>query len=145
MIIKHPMDISTCKKKLKLGKYSTFEKFNKDLLQIWENCRIYNQAGSLIVQQADAMEEHHKKFLEANPLPVNIPQRRPREESDHEFFTFEAKVILAEKIRKASTDTLAKIYTAIENNSKSAIEKFPDYIRLKIDKLDPGSIETINQ
>jgi hypothetical protein len=47
MIIKHPMDISTVKKKLKASKYSTISEAMADLQLIWDNCRTYNQVGSV--------------------------------------------------------------------------------------------------
>jgi hypothetical protein len=41
------MDISTVKKKLKGNKYSTLTEAINDLMLIWENCRTYNQIGSV--------------------------------------------------------------------------------------------------
>jgi hypothetical protein len=48
-IIKHPMDISTIKKKLKGSKYSCIAEAMADLLLIWDNCRTYNQVGSVLI------------------------------------------------------------------------------------------------
>jgi hypothetical protein len=50
LIIKHPMDLSTVKKKLKLGKYSSISEVTTDLMLIWDNCRTYNQIGSVIIK-----------------------------------------------------------------------------------------------
>lgn len=47
IIIKNPMDLSTVRKKIKSDKYSTVEEVLEDLMLIWENCRTYNQAGSV--------------------------------------------------------------------------------------------------
>ncbi len=47
-IIKKPMDISTIRKKIKQDKYSTIEEVIEDLNLIWDNCRAYNQSGSVI-------------------------------------------------------------------------------------------------
>lgn len=47
VIIKHPMDISTVKRKLKTGKYNALSEVVSDLMLIWENCRIYNQIDSV--------------------------------------------------------------------------------------------------
>jgi bromodomain-containing factor 1 len=46
-IIKNPMDLSTVRKKIKSDKYSSIEEVLEDLMLIWENCRTYNQAGSV--------------------------------------------------------------------------------------------------
>jgi Bromodomain len=48
LIIKHPMDLSTVKKKLKSSKYSSVSEVTADLMLIWDNCRTYNQIGSVI-------------------------------------------------------------------------------------------------
>ncbi|OMJ76137.1 hypothetical protein SteCoe_24541 [Stentor coeruleus] len=137
-IIKHPMDLSTCKKKLKKGKYNNIEKLLKDISQIWENCRIYNQPGSLIVQQADFMEEFQKMFLLESPLPTRIPQKRSREE-----ITFEKKIYFTEKVRKTPLDMLIKIFGVVENKCKSNVEKIREYFRMWVDKMDKTAFETI--
>jgi len=46
-VVKKPMDLSTIRKKLKQDKYSTIEEVIEDLNLIWENCRAYNQLGSV--------------------------------------------------------------------------------------------------
>lgn len=50
MIIKNPMDISTVKKKIKTNKYSSISEVTHDLMLIWENCRTYNQIGSVSIK-----------------------------------------------------------------------------------------------
>ena len=47
LIIKRPMDLSTVRKKLKGNKYSNISEALSDLTLIWENCRTYNQIGSV--------------------------------------------------------------------------------------------------
>lgn len=138
------MDLSTCKRKLNHGKYYNIEKFTKDLSQIWENCRIYNQAGSLIVQQADAMEEHQKKFLAENPLSIVMPQKRLREDEE-EIFSLEQKILLADKIKNASQENLVKVFKFLKHNSKNAIEKVSEYYRIKIDLLDKTAFESVSR
>lgn len=142
LIIKHPMDLSTCKKKLVHGKYYNIEKLNKDLSQIWENCRIYNQSGSLIVQQADTMEEHHKKYLADNPLSISIPVKRQRDEGEEESM-LETRMQMAEKLKKSGHETLKKIFSFLKQNSRQALEKVADYYRIKIDKLEKSVFEQV--
>ena len=145
MVVKHPMDLRTCRKKLRAKKYPSFEQFNRDLLQIWENCRIYNQVGSEIVQTADIMENHQKDYLSSNPVPVVIPQKRPRDEPEPEELSFEFKVMLAEQVRKSSQDVLLKILNIVETSCKNAVKKTAEVVRIKVDKLDKETIEAINQ
>ena len=146
MVVKKPMDLSTCKKKLKAGKYFTFDRFKEDLSRIWENCRIFNQEGSEIVAKANAMDEHQKKYLKENPIPGLVPQKRLREEEgETEDIGFDQKVFLAEKIRKSPSEILIKIFNIVESNSKHAVERIGEHIRIKLDKLDKQLFETINQ
>ena len=61
-IIKHPMDISTIKKKLKSNQYNTLQEVLGDIHLIWSNCKLYNQEGSEIFLLAVAMEKTCKKL-----------------------------------------------------------------------------------
>lgn len=47
VIIKKPMDLSTCKLNLKQGQYKTVEDCLADLQLIWENCKLYNDEASV--------------------------------------------------------------------------------------------------
>ena len=46
-IVKHPMDLGTVEKKLNDNKYRTVEEFIDDVQLIWDNCKAYNEAGSV--------------------------------------------------------------------------------------------------
>ena len=124
------------------GKYYNIEKLIKDLNQIWENCRVYNQSGSLIVQQADAMEEHQKKFLAENPLNIQIPLKRQRDEGEEEK-TLENKILMADKIKKSGHEVLIRIFSYLKHNSKHSLEKVNDFYRIKLDKLDKPAFEEV--
>lgn len=63
-IVKHPMDMSTIKKKLKLNNYNTIQDVMSDLHLVWSNCKLYNQEGSEIYLLAVSMEKACKKFYE---------------------------------------------------------------------------------
>jgi hypothetical protein len=92
------------------------------------------------------MEEYQKKFLAENSIPENIPVKRQREEETQaEDVDFEAKIHFAEKIRKSSSDLLIRIISCIEAANKNAIEKIGDFVRIKVDKLDKTTFESINQ
>ena len=49
-IVKHPMDVSTIKKNLKNIKYSTLQEIFNDIQLIWDNCKLYNMEGSVIIK-----------------------------------------------------------------------------------------------
>lgn len=63
-IVKHPMDLSTVSKKLKLSQYPTHNDVLNDLNLIWANCKSYNLQGSEIYLLAVAMEKICKKLWE---------------------------------------------------------------------------------
>lgn len=63
-IVKHPMDLSTIKKKLKAEHYNSLQEFFNDVNLIWSNCKLYNQEGSEIYLIAVAMEKHCKKLVD---------------------------------------------------------------------------------
>ncbi len=63
-IVKHPMDMSTIKKKLKLNNYMTIQDVMSDLQLVWSNCKLYNQEGSEIYLLAVSMEKACKKLYE---------------------------------------------------------------------------------
>lgn len=46
-IVKNPMDLGTVQKKLKNEKYKFVEEFFDDIQLIWDNCKLYNLAGSV--------------------------------------------------------------------------------------------------
>ena len=47
------MDLGTLKTNLMDGKFATYEEFLADLQLIWDNCKLYNQAGSEIYKVAE--------------------------------------------------------------------------------------------
>lgn len=64
IIIKHPMDLGTVKKKFEDNKYQSYEDFLKDIQLIWDNCKTYNMEGSPVYKMAQSCEKFTKKFLD---------------------------------------------------------------------------------
>lgn len=46
-VIKHPMDLGTINQKIKDKKYKTVEAVLNDIQLIWDNCKLYNNKGSV--------------------------------------------------------------------------------------------------
>ena len=46
-IIKHPMDLSTCRRKYAKRRYKYVEELLSDLALIWKNCQTYNRENSV--------------------------------------------------------------------------------------------------
>ncbi len=72
-IVKVPMDLGTVRKKLLSSKYQTVEEVLDDIQLIWDNCKLYNQAGSWINNIADKLDKTCKKMIR-NYLPnIQLP------------------------------------------------------------------------
>ncbi len=46
-IVKKPMDLGTVSEKLQLDEYRFIEEALDDLQLIWDNCKSYNESGSV--------------------------------------------------------------------------------------------------
>ena len=62
-IVKNPMDLGTVKNRLVTGKYATYEDFFTEIQQIWENCKLYNMAGSDIYRICERMERSARREI----------------------------------------------------------------------------------
>ncbi len=67
------MDISTCAKKLKNGKYQFIEECINDIQLIWDNCKHYNAFGSWIYNLAVKLEKLTKKLIEKDLAKYKFP------------------------------------------------------------------------
>lgn len=62
-IVKNPMDLSTVKEKLSTDAYDSFEACFSDIQLIWDNCKLYNMAGSDIFRICERMERSARREL----------------------------------------------------------------------------------
>ena len=62
-IVKNPMDLGTVKAKLLKGEYQTLEEFIAQIQLIWDNCKSYNMAGSVIYKICERMERSYNREL----------------------------------------------------------------------------------
>ena len=56
-VIKHPMDLSTMKKKVEENVYSTLNDFEKDFYLVWHNATIYNHKDTIYYRAAIRVKE----------------------------------------------------------------------------------------
>ena len=144
-IIKTPMDLSTIRKKIKQEKYSTIEEVIEDIVLIWDNCRAYNQSGSVISKQAivasaNSMQSKFKSICEELGVVLNNPEKRERNS-----VTFDMLVELAEKYRLATPESLVEVIKLMEIYSKSSIEKIGNkFLQIKFDKIDKALYDKLN-
>lgn len=57
------MDLSTVKSKLLKGDYLTLDEFIAQIQLIWDNCKLYNMAGSVIYKICERMERSYNREL----------------------------------------------------------------------------------
>jgi ATP-dependent helicase STH1/SNF2 len=55
-IIKRPISLEMIRKRIAGNHYSSLQTFKEDFHTIWQNARTYNEEGSLVVEDANALE-----------------------------------------------------------------------------------------
>ncbi|KAJ1627950.1 Bromodomain-containing protein, partial [Pavlovales sp. CCMP2436] len=45
-VVTQPMDLGTVKQRLEGGEYDRLDEFEEDVLQVWKNCKLYNEPSS---------------------------------------------------------------------------------------------------
>jgi bromodomain-containing factor 1 len=68
--IKHPMDLSTIRKKLDAKMYQTPNEFDADMKLMFENCFTYNPEGSPVFIMGKALEMYYDKEIAGMPQEV---------------------------------------------------------------------------
>ncbi len=75
-VIKHPMDLSTIKRKLDSKQYALAEEFEADFRLLCNNCYVYNAPDSDVVQLCRNMEAFFNEKWNARPSKTrNFPSR----------------------------------------------------------------------
>ncbi|KAJ1633648.1 Bromodomain-containing protein, partial [Pavlovales sp. CCMP2436] len=55
-VVTQPMDLGTVKQRLEGGDYDKLDEFEKDVHQVWNNCKLYNQPGSDAYRKGEDLE-----------------------------------------------------------------------------------------
>ena len=141
-IIKHPMDLGTCKNKLLNGEYKIFQEFIDDVNLIWENCRTYNQNGSLIVKKANALDKKMRTLIDKQFK--NAKAKVESTKSNNQLSAAD-KSKLIDIIRQQSNEGLTQIVKIILKNCPEGIEDIDnDKLQIKIDFLTNKEFNLIN-
>ena len=132
-VVKHPMDLGTCKKKLLNGDYKIFQDFIDDVNLIWENCRLYNQAGSPIVKKANLLDKKIRALIDKQFK--NLKAKAEQENSLNQLTTAD-RLKLSDMIKKQSNEGLTQIVKIILKSCPDGIEDIDnDKLQIKIDFL----------
>ena len=141
-IIQHPMDLGTCKNKLLNGEYKIFQEFIDDVNLIWENCRTYNQNGSLIVKKANALDKKMRTLIDKQFK--NAKAKVESTKSNNQLSAAD-KSKLIDIIRQQSNEGLTQIVKIILKNCPEGIEDIDnDKLQIKIDFLTNKEFNLIN-
>jgi bromodomain-containing factor 1 len=76
-IVKHPMDVSSIKKKLEANEYGSSEEFENDVRLMFRNCYAYNLPGSDVHIMGKRLESvFEDKWQQLPPVtPVGVKRR----------------------------------------------------------------------
>ncbi|EPR78972.1 Transcription factor [Spraguea lophii 42_110] len=141
-IIKHPMDLSTVKKKLETKEYESPEDFKNDIILIIDNCLLYNPEGNYVNKMAKDFQKYFnsiwhvkKEKKEDSPL-MKIHQELEKVKYKKYNWPFLEPVDIKlipnyKKIIKNPTD-LQTIKKKIENNEYSDISEYRNDLNLMI-------------
>jgi len=170
VVIKHPMDLGTVKKKLKGNKYKNMNDVLEDIQQTWNNCKLYNQEGSLIYKHAQKLEKATKKLVKKYLPNVRSsqnagvssvqkhkpehPKNTPQEESkmgdsvggDHESgkLHFNQKVKFSQKVKKLTQEQLVKVVQIILDGNSGALKEIGrDKMQIKVDDLNAETFQRV--
>ncbi|OEH80146.1 histone acetyltransferase gcn5 related protein [Cyclospora cayetanensis] len=56
-VVKHPIDISSMRRKNKSGGYRTKQELGSDMVRMFENCRLYNNSDTIYYKYADELQQ----------------------------------------------------------------------------------------
>lgn len=166
MIIKCPMDLSTIKKKIKLGKYEQIRDFIKDLTLVWENCKTYNREDSAIYAAAKELQEFSKSLIHENLFDIlqedckinnektdKIVEEKSKKaklwencncEEKNELLNFKRKMLLNKAVKKFSEKQIRNMLKLIKRENIEAIEIVSDEkILVHLDKIQQEIIDKI--
>ncbi|ADM12093.1 putative bromodomain-containing transcription factor [Encephalitozoon intestinalis ATCC 50506] len=77
--IKHPMDLSTIRKKLDHKEYEGVEGFDGDMKLMFNNCYTYNPPGTVVHDMGKALETVYNGLMEG--MPQEVPKKRKKTET----------------------------------------------------------------
>ncbi|KAI7857231.1 hypothetical protein BDC45DRAFT_436316 [Circinella umbellata] len=83
--IKTPMDLSTVEKKAWQGTYTTFSKFEKDILLIWRNAKSYHSNTGTIPKHADKLDELFRKIVLDLKTQISRPSKNQKSAPSNDF------------------------------------------------------------
>ncbi|CAK95016.1 unnamed protein product (macronuclear) [Paramecium tetraurelia] len=147
IVVKKPMDLGTCSKKLQNSEYKHVEECLDDIQLIWDNCKLYNGPSSWISKLSEKLEKSFKKYVK-NYLPlINLPQSSIKvkkitedtgvQEDTQQTISHNEKVEFSNNLKQLNPDQIGGIVQIIQTNSPSAfIVVNKERFQIVIDNID---------
>ena len=120
-----------------------FQEFIDDVNLIWENCRTYNQNGSLIVKKANALDKKMRTLIDKQFK--NAKAKVESTKSNNQLSAAD-KSKLIDIIRQQSNEGLTQIVKIILKACPEGIEDIDnDKLQIKVDFLTYKEYELIKE
>ncbi|CAL8120137.1 unnamed protein product [Orchesella dallaii] len=152
LIIRHPMDLGTVKKRLENRFYFSASECMEDLQKVFQNCYDYNSPEQEVFLMAKTLEIHMNSLLggmpkeEAEVKLMETEQVHDPEDAKvrvEKPMTFVEKMCLYQNIKKLTSDELQGVVKIIGQEPRSLTELVPDKeIEIELDAL---SISTLRE
>lgn len=127
LVVRQPMDLSTVRRKARQGDYAQAGEALQDLQLIWDNCKAYNAAGSLITKQADRMQRH----------TVRLATQLHLSRKDSVRLKFEEKAAFCDLVQQAPYEVVENCVLRVQEKCPAAAEMLDqDRIQIRVDWLD---------
>eukprot|EP00924_Labyrinthula_sp_SR-Ha-C_P003801 maker-scaffold_3-snap-gene-5.0-mRNA-1 protein AED:0.03 eAED:0.03 QI:121/1/1/1/0.5/0.66/3/62/221 len=164
LLVKHPMDLSTVRKKLDAFEYETAQDFYEDVKLIWQNCLIYNADGSDLFKLAKKTSKSFESTMRTLLRKVVKHQSSKKKNGDdsstaggkkkRKIVTFEEKTKFCKLVNGLSEKNLAALVTLLDEVCPKALSKRKAEIEredaadeqelnINIDKLDAKNFSSI--
>lgn len=157
------MDLGTVSESLKAGNYASFEACFADIQLIWDNCKLYNMAGSDIYKVCERMERTSRrelnKFRTQHGLPAqgstsvvkkpavtpSTPTKEKGAEPASTEVTTDMKVEFCNRIKKLTPEQLTKFVGYVQSTIASSMTEMEnDRVQVRVDDWSRQQFDTLS-
>eukprot|EP00002_Diphylleia_rotans_P014304 TRINITY_DN2788_c0_g1_i2.p1 TRINITY_DN2788_c0_g1~~TRINITY_DN2788_c0_g1_i2.p1 ORF type:complete len:642 (+),score=182.77 TRINITY_DN2788_c0_g1_i2:107-2032(+) len=150
-IVKHPMDFGTIKKKLQARQYADLDDFAKDVRLVFDNCRLYNLADSIIVKMCNVLSEIFETRWAKKPQDPSFAKvsasdavaTKAAAPSTVESVDPSEKAKLREDIMSLTTEQQCQFADLLVKSNPSLNQTDGDEIEIDIDEIDGATFRVL--
>ncbi|KAI0690697.1 Bromodomain-containing protein [Cytidiella melzeri] len=130
-IIKHPMDLSTMRKKLEAGQYPTADKFHQDFKLMIRNCFTFNPAGTPVnVAGVELQQVFDEKWR-------NLPPLYPPSEDEYEEEASEIETAHTVSMLESQIEDMQRQLASMKEQTQLPVKKTKKEKKYKVEKAQP--------